>query len=219
MSDADFLLWVRGPAFEIASSIFVLGVMVRILEMVFLGRQENLAKARGSAIAGGFRTLVTRSIPDGGTLKRSAFVIVAGYLFHIGLFITIFLFAPHILVFESVFGFSWPFLPTPIVDATAVVTLIALMIVLLHRVRDPVMRFLSGFQDYLVWLVTFLPLVTGYIAFHRIGAAPSLLIAAHILSVELLLILFPFTKLMHAFTLFMARWYNGAMSGYKGVKS
>ena len=32
------------------------------------------------------------------------------------------------------------------------------------------------------------------------------------------MIVFPFTKLMHAFTLFMARWYNGAIAGYKGVE-
>lgn len=219
MTDTEFLLWVRGPAFEIATIIFLLGVVLRILEIVFLGRKANLAEARGSATAGGIRTIITRSVPESGTFKRSTFVIVAGYLFHIGLFVTIFLFAPHILTFESVLGFSWPALPTAIVDATAVVTVITLLVVLIHRMQDPVMRFLSGFQDYLVWLVTFLPLVTGYIAFHRVGPAPQMLIAIHILSVEALMIVFPFTKLMHAFTLFMSRWYNGAISGYRGVNS
>jgi nitrate reductase gamma subunit len=81
------------------------------------------------------------------------------------------------------------------------------------------MRFLSRFQDYLVWLVTFLPMVTGYFAFHRIGLAPQHLVAIHIASVELLMVVFPFTKLMHAFTFFIARYYNGAMAGYKGVNS
>lgn len=219
MTDAEFLLWVKGPLFQIASIIFVLGVVVRILEIIFLGRKANLAEARGSAAAGGLRTIVTRSVPDNGTLKRSTFVIIAGYLFHLGLFVTIFLYAPHILVFESILGFGWPSLPTPVVDASAIVTMITLLIVLFHRIQDPVMRFLSHFQDYLVWFVTLLPVVTGYIAFHRIGATPPMLIAIHILSVELLMVLFPFTKLMHAFTLFMARWYNGAIAGYKGVNS
>jgi len=81
------------------------------------------------------------------------------------------------------------------------------------------MRFLSRFQDYLAWLLTLLPVATGYIAFHRVGLAPPILIAVHIISVELFLIVFPFTKLMHAFTLFMSRYYNGAIAGYKGVKS
>jgi len=81
------------------------------------------------------------------------------------------------------------------------------------------MRMLSEFNDYLVWFVTFLPLLTGYLAFHRVGLSAPMLIGLHILSVELLMVLFPFTKLSHAFTLWMARWYNGAIAGYKGVQS
>jgi nitrate reductase gamma subunit len=81
------------------------------------------------------------------------------------------------------------------------------------------MRLLSEFNDYLVWFVTILPLLTGYLAFHRVGLSAPLLIGLHILSVELLMVLFPFTKLSHAFTLWMARWYNGAIAGYKGVQS
>ena len=219
MTETEFLLWVRGPALQIATIVFVLGIVARILQMVMLGRKGNLAEARGSAVAGGLRTMVTRSVPDKGTFQRSTFTIVSGYIFHIGLFVTIFLFAPHILLVDEVFGLSWPALPTPVVDATAVVTIIALLAVLIHRIKDPVMRFLSGFSDYLVWLVTFLPLLTGYIAFHRIGLSPPMLIALHILSVELLMVLFPFTKLMHTFSLFIARYYNGAIAGYKGVQS
>ena len=219
MTETEFLLWVRGPALQRATIVFVLGIVARILQMVMLGRKGNLAEARGSAVAGGLRTMVTRSVPDKGTFQRSTFTIVSGYIFHIGLFVTIFLFAPHILLVDEVFGLSWPALPTPVVDATAVVTIIALLAVLIHRIKDPVMRFLSGFSDYLVWLVTFLPLLTGYIAFHRIGLSPPMLIALHILSVELLMVLFPFTKLMHTFSLFIARYYNGAIAGYKGVQS
>ena len=220
MSETELLLWVRGPALQIATVIFLLGIVVRIVEILMLGRKKNLAEARGSAVAGGLRTIFSRSIPDRGTLRRSTFNVVAGYTFHLGFFVVLFLFAPHILLFQDVFGVSWPSLPTPIVDATAVVTMIALLAVLVHRVLDPVMRFLSRFQDYLVWLVTILPLATGYLAFHRVGVAPpAVLLVVYILSVELLMVIFPFTKLMHAFTFFMARYYNGAISGYRGVNS
>ncbi len=170
-------------------------------------------------MAGGLRTIVTRSFPDRGTLRRSTFNIVAGYVFHVGFFVVLLLFAPHILVFREVLGFSWPSIPTPIIDATTLVTIIALLAVLAHRLQHKVMRFLSRFEDYLAWFVTILPLITGYLAFHRIGLTPTTLIAIHILSVELLMVVFPFTKLMHAITLFMARYYNGAIAGYRGVNS
>ena len=220
MSETEFLLWVRGPGFEIATVIFVIGVLVRLLEIILLGRKPDLAEARGSAIAGGLRTIITRSTRH--NFQQSTFTrytMVAGYIFHIGFFVTLLLFAPHILVFDEVFGLSWPSLPTPVIDATTVVTIGALLAILMHRLKHPVLRFLSRFQDYLVWFVTILPLVTGYIAFHRVGLPPPTLIAIHILSVELLMVVFPFTKLIHAFTLFMARWYNGAISGYRGVNS
>lgn len=219
MSETEFLLWVRGPGLLGATIIFVLGMAVRILEIVVLGRKRDLAEARGSAFAGGLRTIVSRSVPDTGTFRRSTFTLVAGYIFHIGLFITILLFAPHILLIDEVLGVSWPALPTTVVDATTIVTILALLAVLAHRLKDPVQRFLSGFQDYLVWIITILPLVTGYFAFHRIGLTPPMLIALHILSVELLMVAFPLTKLAHAFTLFVARYYNGAISGYRGVNS
>ena len=220
MSETALLLWVRGPALQIATVIFLLGVMVRIFEILALGRKANLAEARGSAVAGGLRTMFSRSVPDRGTLKRSTFNVVAGYIFHIGFFVALLFFAPHILLFNDVLGVSWPALPTPVVDAATIVTIIALLAVLIHRIAHPVMRFLSRFQDYLVWLVTFLPMVTGYLAFHRVDVLPpSTLMVVHILSVELLMVIFPFTKLMHAITLFMARYYNGAIAGYRGVNS
>ncbi len=219
MSETEFLLWVRGPAFQVATIIFLLGVVVRILEILVLGRKPDLAEARGSAVAGGLRAIISRSFAERATLQRTAFTEVTGWIFHIGIFVILLLFAPHILLFEEVFGVSWPALPTTVIDATTIVTIIALLAVLIHRIANPVMRFLSRFQDYLVWLVTILPLVTGYMAFHRIGLTPTMLIAVHILSVELLMVTFPFTKLMHAFTLFMSRYYNGAIAGYKGVNS
>ncbi len=219
MTATDWLLWARGPAFEIATVILVVGIIVRLIEILMLGRKKNLATPRGSATAGGLRTIVARSIPDSGTMQRSTFTIVAGYIFHIGLFVVIFLLAPHILVFSKLTGLSWPALPTTIVDAFAVITILALIAVLFNRLNNKVKRYLSGPMDYIVWALTILPLITGYMAFHRIGFSGPMLLALHIMSVELLMIAFPFTKLSHAFTLFLARFYNGVVTGTKGVQS
>jgi len=219
MSEIEFLSWVRGPGFEIASIIFVAGVVIRLSEIFLLGRKKNLAEAKGSEMRGGLHTILSRSIPDKSTFQRSTFKIVSGYIFHIGLFVTIFFFAPHILLVKEITGISWPSLPTAIIDASAVVSIITLVVVLIHRVRDTVLKFISTAGDYLVWIITILPLITGYMAFHRIGMSAPTLLAIHILSIELLLVAFPFTKLMHAFTLPIARWYNGAISAYRGVES
>ena len=217
MTATDWLLWARGPAFEIATVILIIGMIVRIIEIVMLGRKENLAAARGSATAGGLKEIVARTLPQKGVFQRSTFTIVMGYVFHIGLFVVIFLLAPHIAVFDKVLGVSWPALPTNIVDAVSVITILALVAVLIYRLNSKVQRYLSGPMDYVVWALTILPLITGYMAFHRIGFSGPMLMAVHIMSVELLMIAFPFTKLSHAFTLFLARFYNGAVTGLKGI--
>jgi nitrate reductase gamma subunit len=219
MSEIALLEWVRGTGFQIATVILVVGVIIRIFEILMLGRKTNLAEAKGSEFASGMRTIVTRSVPTAESFKRSSLTIVAGYVFHLGLFVTIFLFAPHILLIKEVTGLSWPSLPTPIVDIVAIISIIALLVVLVHRFNNKVLRYLTNSGDLFAWFVTIAPLVTGYIAFHRIGMSGPMLLALHILSVELLMVVLPFTKLAHTFTIFMARWYNGAISGYRGVQS
>ena len=98
MNEIDFLNWVRGPGFQIAVIIFIAGIIIRLVEILLLGRKPNLAEAKGSAIRSGLYTIASRSIPDKGTFKRSTFVIVTGYIFHIGLLITIFFFTPHTFI-------------------------------------------------------------------------------------------------------------------------
>jgi nitrate reductase gamma subunit len=219
MSAAELLIWVRGPGLAIASTIFIIGMLLRLVEILALGRRDTLAEKRASGVGAGFRTVFSRSMPaDRNTMRRSAFTIVAGYVFHLGLFVVLFLLAPHIKLYESVIGLSWPSAPTPVVDFFVVLSLIALMAILWHRITHPVLRHLSTGQDYLVWALTFLPLATGYLAYHHLFAPYTWLLVVHIASVEVMLIVFPFTKLTHAFTLFMSRWYNGMMAGQKGVQ-
>jgi len=215
----DFLIWVRGDAFNIALSIFLIGVLIRLFEIFLLGRKRDYSEPRGSEWGPGLKNIITRSAIDKGTFKRAPFVVVVGYIWHIGFFIILFLFVPHIELINATIGLKWPGLATPLVDAAAAVTMFTMIAMLWHRLTHPVMKFLSTYEDYLVWAVTFLPLLTGYIAFHRMIAPYPLALGLHILSVELLMIVFPFTKLMHAFTLFIARWYTGAMMGRKGIES
>lgn len=220
MSAIEFLALVRGPLLAGAVAVFVFGLVLRLFEIVVLGHRKELAAVRSNGVAAGLRTVLSRSLPpDRATLRRSIFTVVSGYLFHIGLFIAIFLLAPHIELFESLVGLSWPALPTPTVDFAVVLAMVALLAILWRRLTHPVLKHLSTGGDYLAWLLTFLPLLSGYMAYHHLFFPYTWLLATHILSVELLLVLFPFTKLTHTFTLFAARWYNGRMAGQKGVQS
>jgi nitrate reductase gamma subunit len=76
---------------------------------------------------------------------------------------------------------------------------------------------LSNFDDYFSWFVTIAPIATGMLAYSHYGAPYPKLLGLHLVSVELLMIWFPFGKLMHAFTMFLARGVQGVEFERKGA--
>lgn len=217
MNEMQLLTWARGTGLDIALSVFVLGVIWRLIEIYTLGRKRDLAPARRREGASGLHTMWRRSLPPPGMMERSAVSYIGGYAFHIGLFVVVFLFAPHILLIKDLTGLSWPALPSQLVDLTAAITLAAMVVVLYDRVTKPVKRFLSTFGDWFAWALTFMPVLTGYLAVKHLLLPYSTMLAVHILSVELLLVFLPFTKLFHVAALWPSRWYNGTISGHRGV--
>ncbi len=217
MDDLQLLTWARGPGLELALGIFVLGVIWRLIEIYTLGRKPDLAPARHRAGASGLHTVFRRSVPPPGMVKAAPISYIGGFVFHVGLAVIVFLFAPHILLITELTGLSWPALPSQFVDLVAVVTMMAMIVVLVDRINKPAKRFLSTFGDWFAWGVTFLPVLTGWMAVQHLLLPYTLMLALHILSVELLLIVLPFTKLFHAISLFGSRWYNGRINAHKGV--
>lgn len=219
MSDMELLIWARGTGLQWALAVFCFGVVLRFVELFSLGRKPDYSQARTNSPGSGWRTVLSRSLPQPSVWRRAPVTHILGYVFHIGLLICVAFFLPHIQLVRNTFGVSWPGLPTPLVDAVALITIVALLLVLIHRMRNPVKRFLSGFEDWFTLALTLLPMLSGYLAFHHQLLPYTLMLALHILSAELLLVFMPFTKLAHAGTLFVARWYNGDIAGRKGVAS
>jgi len=219
MNEIELLTWLRGPGLQISVSVFLLGIVFRTIQNLTMGMAQNQAEPKGSYFAPGVATIIRRSLFHPGTTHRGYFTMTAGYTFHVGLLVTLFFLEQHIMLFRSIIGFGWPALSPAIIDFMALVSIAALITVLLHRLMDPVLRKISDYQDYLTWFLTIAPLVTGYLTMHPIAMTYKSALILHIISVEILLIVIPFTKLNHMVSLFIARWYNGALAGYKGVKS
>jgi nitrate reductase gamma subunit len=217
MDQLQFLTWLRGPGLNLALLLFVLGVVWRLIEIYGLGRKRDLSAPRHVAGASGWATVVRRSVPPPGMLKTSPVSYFGGYVFHIGLAVVVFLFAPHIALITALAGVAWPGLPSQAIDFVTVATMVAMIVVLVDRYNKHAKRFLSTFGDWFTWALTFLPLLTGWLAVQHMLLPYTLMLALHILSVELLLVCLPFTKLFHAFTVFGSRWFNGTVNGHKGV--
>jgi nitrate reductase gamma subunit len=219
MSANELLIWARGPGLDIALLIFVFGMLLRLFEIVSLGSARDLSEQRGSGVQGGIRTLWSRSFPRKELFAVAPLRIANGYVMHIGLLAVIFFHVPHIVLIENLIGISWPGLPGGVIDALTAVTLLSMGGALAFRLGHPVMRFLSTSGDYFAWVVTLLPVLTGYLAFNHLLLPYTLMLALHILSVELLLIVAPFSKLTHMFGFALARWYQGYRAGHRGVES
>lgn len=218
----DLLTFARGPALKAALAIFCLGVVWRIVGFVLLRRRRNLNQPRVSTLrewAGGLLTMGSRSWPHPEFIPRTGAGEALGYSYHIGLFALLLLFGPHIAFFGSLVGFTWPGMPSSLITVISVLTLTLFLAVLYRRVTHPVLRMLSNFDDYFTWFIIALAIVTGLAATAHIGAPYEKLLAWHILSVDALLVWFPFGKLMHAFYLFPSRALNGALLARKGAVS
>lgn len=219
MSVNEVLIWARGTGLSLALALFIFGMLLRTFEIFSLGRKPDLSVARVRSPGSGWRTVMSRSTSSRGMWLVRPVTYVGGYLFHLTLFAVLFLCVPHISVFRGLLGVSWPGLPSRIVDVLTVISLLSLLALLFSRLNDPVKRFLSGAGDYLAWVLCFVPLLSGYLAYnHLLFDYPSLL-AFHILAAELLMALLPFTRLFHAVSAIAARWYNGDYYGRRGIAS
>jgi nitrate reductase gamma subunit len=200
--------------------IFVVGIVWRLAGTLLMPRLKDYSKARDSAnFKNGIRTIITRSAPAHELEKNIRFQHYTGYIWHIGLFIVILFYGPHVEFFKSVFGFRWPHLPTNVITISSAITMAVLVALLIRRMVHPVLKMISNLDDYISWLVTFLPLLTGAMAFAHIGPRYEVMLAIHILSVELLMVWFPFGKLIHGLTIWPSRYQLGVTFGRRGVKA
>ncbi len=219
MGANELLAWARGPGFDIALTIFIIGMLLRLLEVLALGKKPDLSAPRGSGPQGGLKTLVARTLPRKTVFDKEPLRVINGYVLHIGFFIVLFLYGPHIALFDRALGISWPGLPSGLIDAIGAITILSLIAALVIRMNNKVMRFLTTSGDYLAWLVTLLPVLTGYLAYNHLLLPYTLMLAFHLLSVERLMVVAPFTKLTHMFSFATARWYQGYQAGRRGVES
>ena len=211
----DLLEFARGPALAASVVIFAFGLAWRLYGIFRRPvRADHSEPRRRDLAAGGLHAIFAKMLPPRDVKIRGAQMLNA-YAYHIGLALVVFGFGPHIAFIARYTGLSWPALPDPVFTFAAGVTIVSLLIALLARLTDPVLRLLSRFDDWFSWAVTMAPMLTG-MAIIGAPAAPVPL-AIHLLSLELLLVWLPFGKLAHAALVFVSRYRTGADFARKGA--
>lgn len=217
----ELLEFARGPALTFAITVFIAGIVFRIASLVFMWRTKDSSqssKREKPVVIAALKEIGRRMWPLSAYKERTLFTLINGYVFHIGLAIIVFLLLPHILFIQDLTGLYWGHLPNNVIYAVSIVTLISLIAALVMRMSNPAQRIISTFDDYFSWFVTFLPVLTGIIATTHLGARYETLLALHILSVALLLVYMPFSKLMHFILVFVTRSQTGAHLNHRGAQ-
>lgn len=143
------------------------------------------------------------------------FVTLAGYAFHLGLFVLILFAKPHVaFIEERILGFGWDPMPRWAFIITAEFAIAGLLVLWLRRFIDPVVRLISRPDDHAAAGLTFLVMLTGCMA---LGEQSVFLRITHLLTVEIWLVYFPFSSLMHTFTWPFVRGVTGAVAGRRGT--
>jgi nitrate reductase gamma subunit len=225
----DLLDWARGPLLVASIAVFAAGVAWRLWCLWRMPAAHALAAQARQAFGAGdaLGAALTRMLPKGGFHPSATLVTFNPYIFHIGLALVFFGYAPHIAFVRRTLGIGWPALPDMVMYLAAAATIASLLLALLFRLTDPVLKRISKGDDWITWTVTFLPLLTGMALLgdpsatilarsHAIYRGP---LAVHLLSLELLLVCFPFGKLMHAFLVLPSRMQLATFFGRRGVRS
>jgi nitrate reductase gamma subunit len=223
MNWTEILEFSRGPFFNVALFIFVAGMMYRLVRILLLGWSRDRVPGKGSKLWGSIRSflkgiLILPFIPwVKNTFSKNPITYLAGGIFHLGLFAVIFLGTPHMLVWKSLLGFGWPTLPVPIIDFLAAAAIVAMIALLINRHIHPVIKRITALGDYLNWLLVFLPMISGYMMTHHLFFRYEVLYSLHMISVNILLIWIPLSRISHFMFYFFSRAIHGAQFGKRAV--
>jgi len=211
---ADF---IDGPLWFFAVTIFILGVLWNLVAVCLGKRRVDYSVPRDSAASHAIKTVFTRFIPNRHMVPRVRLQIVAGYMFHLGLFVLLFFAAPHVrFIEENITGFGWTPVPHWAFIVASQFAFFGLILLWLRRITNLVSRLISRIDDHVAAVLTFVVMLTGCLALLESFEALRLL---HRFFVELLLIYFPFSCLMHTFTFLPSRLFTGAWFGRRGIDS
>jgi len=213
----DFL---TGPALWFAFIFFIGGLFVRIAFLFRLSRKKDRVIYNHFSFSWGLRSVIHWMIPwASASMRQQPVFTLVGFLFHVSLLTVPLFLDAHILLWDDAFDVSLWSLPDALADGMTVVLVAAAVFLFVRRLIRPEVRILTSSWDYALLILTVLPFLTGFLAYHQWGPYELLLIV-HILLGEMLLILIPFTKLGHMLLFFFTRAFIGfEMGGRRGARS
>ncbi|MCS7307883.1 MAG: hypothetical protein NZ526_04955 [Aquificaceae bacterium] len=221
MTDVAFYDFVRGPLLKFSLFVFFVGIAYRFFRVFFLGLPPDFAKPKGNPYFMAVKKIVIK--PTMGwtfreVFSRRAINFIGGFLFHLG-FIGLTLFVPaHALLWREITGLPIPLLPNVISDLLAYMALGSLIALTIHRALNPVLKLLTGKDEYFANFLIVMILFTGILATRWAGGGSYVwLLSLHMFLADILIIYIPFSRLSHFVYYFLSVGFMGWNAGKRGV--
>jgi nitrate reductase gamma subunit len=204
--------FVKGPLLLIAVAIFFAGFIYRAVRLFMLTEKKEqvicpLTNSRGqsaSPISDEERKLDDIARFQNSVLGRHPVMTIVSSLFHFLLIVTPFVVLAHNVMIYSAFGIKPPSIPEGLADALTILVLGGGVFFFVRRIAVPKVAAISSGYDYVVLIITILPFLTGFLAYHQLFTY-KYIITLHFLAGELMLIALPFTKIGHMVFFFFTR--------------
>lgn len=205
----DLYELARGPLASAAFAIFAGGTLVRIYLLLSNAKRLNRLNPEKSR-SGGTKSIVKGLLPYGlSYMRQNPLFTAITFIFHLCvLLLPVLLLAHTVLIYES-WNLQWVSLPDGLADGMAMAALAAVIFFGVRRVLVREVRELTNTADWVILGVVGGVLLSGLVAYHQWGSYRSWLIA-HVLLADLLLVMIPFTKLVHMALFPLTRGYLGA---------
>ena len=208
-----FIGFIMGPMVWISILIFIFGLAFKVVKII------NEVKAKEAYILNymnlkySLRSIGAWLVPflPRSTRLHPVFWGVS-YVFHICIFLVPLFLSSHIVLINESFGIVWPALNDAVADGLTVVVIAALVFFFLRRVLVREIKYLTAPKDYILLALVAIPFITGFLAYHQ-WIAYRWMVIIHVLSSELILMLIPFSGLVHMITAPLSRAYTGSEFG------
>jgi len=208
----DYYEFVRGPMAMISFVVLILGTFFRLASFYFKGTNPKMLYPKEN-LTNGFKAIISGLIPFATrSMRDKPLYTIIIFLFHICvLFVPLFLMAHIVLWFES-YGILWQGISNRMADIMTFFVLFACIFFFIRRLVVTEIKMVSQPYDFILPILIFASFLTGFLAFHQIGAYRPLLIL-HILLSEILIAMIPFSRLWHMIIYPFSRYYMGVDFG------
>jgi nitrate reductase gamma subunit len=211
--DPSIYTLVRGPLVWLAFFVFFIGMFYRIWITIKLAKKEKVIYPYLS-LKYTLRSIIHWLTPYGSiSMRKHPWFTLITYIFHVCVILTPIFISGHVELWYDSWKISWWSIPQDLADAMTLIVIFCLILLLIRRIVQSDVRFLTEKGDYLAIALVAAPFITGFLAHYELLLDYKLMLTIHMITGEIMLISIPFTRLSHMFFFWLTRAHTGSEFG------